>query len=106
MIIKQKHIIFVLITAFLAGCIDEYFPEIKNYENLLVVDGMITTKQGPYVIKLARSSSLQNPEVIPVEGANVIIRDNWGNEEILEELNEVLGREKFNRYVTSEESFL
>jgi putative PIN family toxin of toxin-antitoxin system len=26
--------------------------------------------------------------------------------EILEELNEVLGREKFNRYVTSEESFL
>lgn len=85
MMIKGKHIIGLLSIVLLSGCIEKYTPEIDQYENALVVDGMITNDEGPYVIRLSRSASLQNPEIIPVEGAEVLIRDKTGNEEILTE---------------------
>ena len=66
-------------------CVEEYIPEIDNYENLLVVDGMITSGEGPYEIKLSRSAGLQNPEVTPVENAIVILRDDHANSEKLTE---------------------
>lgn len=86
--IKGVHIILVLAAAALTSCIEEYWPTIEKYENLLVVDGMITNEPGPYTVRLSISSALTNPRYVPVNGATVVIRDQAGNEEILTEKEE------------------
>ncbi len=83
---KRLHIFMGLITFIFWGCVEEYMPEIDRYENLLVVDGMITTDPGPYKVKLSRSSGLQNPQYIPQESATLIIRDDQGYTETLTEM--------------------
>ena len=79
----------LILMLFLSSCIDEFWPDLDNkYENLLVVDGMITTAPGPYTIRLSHSSNLNNPVYSPLSGYVVIIADDVGNSETLEELEE------------------
>ncbi|MCB2208450.1 MAG: DUF4249 domain-containing protein [Bacteroidetes bacterium] len=69
----------------LFSCKEAYWPELDKYEDLLVVDGLITNSPGPYMVKLSLSSIVQNPEFIPYPNAQVIIADSEGTEEILTE---------------------
>lgn len=57
-----------------------------KYEKLLVVDGMISNKPGPYFIQLSYSSLLRDVEAEPVHGCELIISDNTGYTETLFEL--------------------
>jgi len=87
----QTYMVFTFIgilvlIGILNSCVDEYFPEIDKYENLLVVDGTITNKPGPYEIRLSFSSSVQRPEFLPYTHAQVIAEDNEGNEEVFTEI--------------------
>ncbi|MCD4731082.1 MAG: DUF4249 domain-containing protein [Bacteroidales bacterium] len=88
MIIKLWNIILMLLLLVFTACIDEYWPKLDKYENLLVVDGMITNTPGPYIVKLSISSSVDNPRYIPFGAATIIIRDQSGNAEILSETEE------------------
>jgi hypothetical protein len=78
----------VLILA--TACVEEYDPQVDRYEQLVVVDGMITNDEGPYQVKLSYSSNLHEPRVIPLTGAGVIIRDSQGHAEYLTEIEEGL----------------
>lgn len=85
MTIKFWHIISILFLITSIACVDEYWPELDKYEDLLVVDGFITNAPGPYTVKLSISSSVDNPSYIPYSGATVIISDQLGNNETLSE---------------------
>lgn len=68
------------------SCIDEYFPEVgQKYEQILVVDGMITNQPPPYTVKLSYSTRLERPEFTPAMGFEVQIADDLGNIEYLVE---------------------
>jgi len=88
MTIRFWHIILVSFLLICTACVDEYWPEINKYENLLVVDGMISNAPGPYTIKLSVSSSVDAPRYIPLGGATVVIADHLGNTETLFEVEE------------------
>jgi len=83
MIFRQLGVFIIVIL--LNSCVDEYFPDIDKYENLLVIDGAINNQPGPYEIKLSFSSSVERPELLPYTGAQVIVEDNLGNKEVFAE---------------------
>jgi len=61
-----------------ASCIDPYKPNIKNYDSLLVVEGLITNENSAYKINLHRTTKEKTsvPEI--VSDANVYITDSDG----------------------------
>lgn len=67
------------------SCIEEYWPDIEQYENILVVEGMITTSPPPYLVKLSQTSPVETPNDIPYKKCNVWISDDLGNTEIMTE---------------------
>ncbi len=67
------------------ACEEPFFPELDRYDNLLVVDGRITDEPGPYTIRLNQSSELYIEESPPLTGAEVILSDDAGNSEVLQE---------------------
>jgi len=100
---KQKlHIYLILITilsVLLNSCVEKYWPDLGDkYEKLLVVDGMITNRPGPYTIRLSYSSQLMYGTSTAVQGCAVIISDNTGYSETLNEIEP-------GRYITSNPAF-
>lgn len=89
MIIRAFKIpaLIVVMVLPLVSCVDEYWPDLgSKYDALLVVDGLITTDLGPYLIKLSSSTFVDQPEYIPHEGAEVSVIDDLGNSEYLSEI--------------------
>ncbi len=74
-----RYLIFLFPLFVSISCIEEYWPEITRYHNLLVVDGIITNSPGPYTIKLSYSSPVNDPEFTPASNAEVQVVDNKGN---------------------------
>jgi hypothetical protein len=83
-----KLFVLALTGLFLISCIDEYSPEIKGYQNLVVVDGKITSGPGPFEVNLSLSTNLQLPEYTPLRGCVVEIRDDAGGVLPLKEVAE------------------
>jgi hypothetical protein len=83
---KRNIILIGLFIIGLTACREAYWPELTRYEGLLVVDGTITDKPGPYEIKLSVSADAQDPEYTAYAGAQITLLDNIGNEEILTEV--------------------
>jgi hypothetical protein len=76
----MRNILFVLLLLPLA-CVDPYKIELKEGEQLLSVEGYITTEAGPHVIKLSRTDtygSIFEGLIRPVSQATVAIRDSEG----------------------------
>ncbi|MBN2174969.1 MAG: DUF4249 domain-containing protein [Bacteroidales bacterium] len=86
--IRLKQLIWYIWILSLPGCVEEYFPDLNKYENLLVVDGRITNDPGPYIIKLSQSSEVRQGWWIPLGGATIELMDDLGNSEILTETEE------------------
>ncbi len=84
--INYLKITFVILAVITQSCVEKYFPDIKGYEDLLVVDGMITNNPPPYTITLSLSSSVNRPEFKPYTNARVTVVDNLGNEEVFQEV--------------------
>lgn len=70
----------------LISCVEEYWPNITKYENLLVVDGLLTNGGDTTVVNLSKSSSINNSKLLPLTGAEVYITDNSG---IITQLDEM-----------------
>ncbi len=77
---KQLYIILLLLMQILLGCREQYFPKIEKYEDILVVDGLITDHEGPHMVRLSRSFSFDESFPDPEVGALVIIFDEDQNE--------------------------
>ena len=86
---KINPLIFILFFAFaFVSCVKEFQPKVDAYEALLVVDGMITDKPGPYTIKLSTSTKIiQYSAYKPYGKCKVVMMDNAGNKEVLTEVN-------------------
>lgn len=86
----NKYILLLLSTSilWLNSCIDEYWPEVSKYEDLLVVDGGISNEAPPYTIKLSISSPIDDIDNQAYTGCNLIIEDGEGNQEFLTETQE------------------
>ncbi len=60
----------------LASCVDKYWPELNKYDNVLVVDGLLTNGNDTTIVKLSMSSPVNNEEFNPLSGAELYITDN------------------------------
>lgn len=86
----MKRILFFLILFSLIGCIDELNISTERVLRVLVVEGNITTDPGPHYIRLSKSAkygSIFDDFSKMVNGALVRIRDEKGNQVILDEVD-------------------
>jgi len=60
-------------------CIEEYNPSISTKDNLIVVNGSIIRGNEQQTILVSRSTSINNPGFIAVEGCNVVVTDDRDN---------------------------
>lgn len=83
----KRILLFILALQFLwlNSCIDEYWPDVDKYENLLVVEGGITNTPGPYTIKISKSLPVKYARYIPFSGCVLKIFDDDGSSETLVE---------------------
>lgn len=79
--------IVLMISMILMGCVERFWPESDDYENLLIADGYISNEPPPYTIRLSKTTSIKTQEFNPVANAIVKIHDNNNNVEELEELS-------------------
>ncbi|HPE77694.1 MAG TPA: DUF4249 domain-containing protein [Draconibacterium sp.] len=80
--IKWLAALFVLL---LLGCKEEFPLEFKTNEKILVVEGGITNKPGPYSVRLSTTLPINQPIRVPFEKCVVTISDNQGHSETLTE---------------------
>jgi len=88
-----KAVLFVLLVL-LFSCKEDYMPEIDDYEDLLVVEGIIDGFQGPYQVQLSRSVPLSDMYFAPYEFCEVLIIDDEGAEMPLVESDPGLYQQK------------
>lgn len=82
----RKLLYFLLLLPM--SCIDPYEVTVPQGPQLLTVDGLLTTGDGPHVIKLTRGDtygSVFQGLVRPVRGATVLVRDDQGQVTFLAE---------------------
>lgn len=71
-----KNIILILcLLISLSACVESFWPEIDKYQNLLVVDGLLTNNSDPTIVRLSVSSSINDGELISAGGAEIYITD-------------------------------
>ena len=69
----------------LAACVDPFKPDIRETQNLLVVNGIITDRPGMQYVEISRSSPYNQPLFIPVKGCVVRVEDDQGEGMIYED---------------------
>lgn len=81
---KIKWIV-ALVVLLTFGCKEEFSLEFNTNEKILVVEGGITNKPGPYSVRLSTTLPMNQPVRVPFEKCVVTIFDNLGYSEILTE---------------------
>jgi hypothetical protein len=84
----RKPLIFLFLVSMLCTCIDPYSLKLNEFESLLVVDALLTNENRSYQVKLSRTNEAQYIEPSMVFGALVTIRDENGNNSLLQETTE------------------
>jgi hypothetical protein len=82
---KPQIIALVLLAVISHACIEKFYPDIEGYQNILVVDGMVTDDDRPCLVRLSRTFSYEDNNYDPVTRAAVIILDDEGMPAYLEE---------------------
>jgi hypothetical protein len=65
---------------FVSRCIEPFDPPRGDFDDLLVIEGLITDAPEPQLIRISRSFPLDTTQYIPENGATVVILDDMGNE--------------------------
>jgi hypothetical protein len=68
----------IFITFFLHSCIYEFHLKEGDYENFLVIYGMVTNENGPYEVSILKTGKIETLRADSVGGANVSISDDKG----------------------------
>lgn len=78
---------FILFLVLLGSCVTPYDIKTSDYQETIVVEGMITDQPGPYLVKITKALPVttQLGQTNPLTGATVTIKDDEGNTEKLEE---------------------
>jgi len=79
-----------------SSCIEEFNPELDNFNNLLVVDGGITNESGPYTVRLSISSNVNSNKKEKITNAKVIISTKGGVSEVLNETSPGIYKTKYD----------
>lgn len=75
---RIKDILFLLcLLLCVSSCVEEYWPDIDKYENLLVVDGLLTNGNDTVIVQLSVTSPINNDELIPQSDAELYITDEY-----------------------------
>jgi hypothetical protein len=83
---NQINIIFLFFLFLFSGCITQFIPQTNESKELLIVEGLVTNKQGVSLIKLTKSMPLgQRSNSNPVKGCIVILRDDHDSKIIFSE---------------------
>jgi hypothetical protein len=71
--------VFIILILTLYRCVDPYNPKLDKYQSLLVVNALLTDEDGPYIVRLSRTSIAPDEEPAMATGAQVSITDDLGN---------------------------
>lgn len=83
----RNKFICLFFSLLFVGCEKVIQIDLNDTESRLVVEGWIYDGTGPFTIRLSRTTSYFNPENTPtVTGAVVVITDNMGQADTLEQL--------------------
>jgi hypothetical protein len=74
-----KIIVLLASLQILGTCVEPFNPDIGKYDNMLVVDGLITNLDEPYYIELSRSMPYEDINSERETGATVFVIDNDNN---------------------------
>jgi len=83
---KIQIYIFSFILLGISSCIEPIEIETEDGSGAIVVDGRITNETPPYNIRISRSINIESYNQPPVEGAEVILTNDQGNQETLLEV--------------------
>lgn len=78
--------VFLLSSFLLVGCIEEFTPETKDYDSILVVEAVLTDEYKYQKIKLSRTFKFEEDGAKSEEGATITILDDLNNEYSFSEL--------------------
>lgn len=70
---------FLSILLFQIGCTEPYEIETVNFESVLVVESTITNEMKPQIVKLSKTTTLENTEILIVNDATVSVSSSIGN---------------------------
>jgi hypothetical protein len=79
---KTKFLILIIgsLVFVCSSCTKSFVPEIERYDELVVVDGVITDAPGPYTIKLSKAAKVQAfSKAVPYPKCKLGIEDDLGN---------------------------
>jgi len=83
---KLKYFLIGILTI-LISCTKEIEIELNSSTPQIIIEGSITDQEGPYTVKITKSVNFsEDNNFPPVENAEVIISDNEGNMETLQEI--------------------
>jgi hypothetical protein len=95
----KRIFIWLIPVLFLTTCVERIGVELPDASDKLVVDGLISTKPGPYTVKLTKTAKYQTGSDgtnLLVRGAKVRISDDAGNSEDLIEESQGIYRTRPN----------
>ena len=76
----------ILFVPMFSGCQKIITVDLNVADPVIVIEGLITDKPGPYKVTISKTGSyFDQPVLPPVSGAKVTIYDNTGNVDILQE---------------------
>jgi len=73
-----RYLLGVCLAVMMWACIEPFEPEVKAYEETLVVDGLLTDSDQPAVVSLSRSFAFDEESAQAVFGASVQIEEEGG----------------------------
>ncbi len=76
--------LLLLVPVLFSACIEPFEPPKSDYENLIVIEGIITDSPEPQMVRISRSIPLDTNLYVPENSAKVTILDNSGNEHVLQ----------------------
>jgi len=79
----------IIIYFITAGCVAEYFPDIRENDEVIVVKGLITDQPGENTVEIYRSLSIWTSEFRnPIKKCTVWITDDLGNTDTLRKVQD------------------
>jgi hypothetical protein len=77
--------VILIIAVLITTCVEPFTPDIKESQELMVVEGLLTDQPGYQYIYVSRSSPFSNPELLPEEQCLVMVVDDKGNSYLFSE---------------------
>jgi hypothetical protein len=78
--VNRTILVLLVIAVVVSDCVEPYTPQIKESQESLVVEGLLTDQPGYQYIYISRSSPFNDPELLPEIQCQVSLVDDKGND--------------------------